>query len=280
MRWLTLSLVLSAGCSKKVVLPDAPSDLPVEASGVTRRHLMVSPESTALGRFASTDAAPLDETDTRQTVCSAHFSVAEEPLDADPLRGLYSATPGAAAKWDIHDPGASSILVWRNPTAATRRVARITDPGALEACCTANPADCDPWFVGATHVGAGTLAWRTSAQGWLFGDTQETPGQFGFELSANPYATPDCGTWQRSVPRAAKGAYFLGISNATFTEKNARRDATKRASAEASNYLRGKGRSDAVLDGVREERWCIDTFPGAGGTQYLAHVLLFMPVPE
>ena len=275
-----LSGLLSGGCAKKIVLPEVPTDLPLDASGVARRHLLVSAESAPLGRFAGSETAPLDETKTRKTACTSYFSEFDESLDNDVLRGLYSATPDAASRWDIHAPGSEIVTVWRAPAASKLRRAGISDPSALEACCSANPEACDPWFVSAIHIGAGTLAWQTSAEGWLFGRTTEAPGQFAFELAANPYATDGCGTWQRSVPAATSGSYFLGVSNATFTEDNARRDAVLRATEQASTHLREQGHSDVALEALREERWCIDTFPGAGGTQHLAHVLLYLPTPD
>lgn len=282
MHWqlLATSALLTIGCAKRIELPTVPPDLPLDAAGVARRHLLVSPSSTVLGRFASRDTSPLDETSTRQTACGAFFDTAEITLDDDPLRGLYTATPGAAARWDIHSPGSAQITVWREPAARSARIAGISDPEGLAQCCAAEPAACDEWFVSLSHVGAGTLAWQTSADGWLFGTTTEEPAPFAFELSANPYATDGCGAWQRSVPRAIGGAFFLGVSNATFTEENARRDAITRATQQASELVRSSGRSDVVLDSLREERWCIDTFPGAGGTQHLAHVLLYLPLSE
>jgi hypothetical protein len=157
----------------------------------------------------------------------------------------------------------------------------IGDPGALAACCETEPDSCTGWFVSEVWVGTGRLhhaaADDDGALTWAPGATLHESA-WAFALGSNPYATGDCGSWQIALPTAAHGLYALGVSNATFSERTARADAEARLREDMLGRVRGRGLTDSLVDQMREERWCVDAFPGAGGEQWIAQVLGYVPV--
>ncbi len=212
-----------------------------------------------------------------RTVCSEHLLVRPTPATA-PKGGWVYASPEANARRG-GGGGEGDHLAWVDVVPAAGLEAVIGDPSALAACCATQADACTGWFVDRVFVGSGTFHHPTGGANWAAG-TSFTGVPYAFSMGSNPYATPDCGAWQLELPRAADGIYALGVSNATFAERTATADATARLRESAIAGLRAAGASDALVEQMREERWCIDAFPGAGGEQFIAQVLAYIPLPK
>jgi hypothetical protein len=261
---LLLSLV---ACARPAPPGVVPADAAVAGARYQNAHLG-GPGRAALGRFVDPEAWPLDASMAEETACSRHFTVRRQDDAPSGGAGVFSG-PGP------EQPEVRYVVYEPEPAL----VAAIKAPDALRACCEEQPQACTAAFVGELVEGGGR-SYRPEGDPVRWVAAGRVSGSFGFRLVGNPYVGEDCGLWRQHPPVAASGRYVLGVSNATFTEDNARADARSRVELDARAWLREQGRGEAAVQRLREERWCIESFPGAGGTQYLATVLAWLPPPE
>lgn len=270
--------VLVVGCGPKAVPIAYPTDLQPVAMAQSDAFLLYQPGADPVGAFASGDPAPgVDERGPGRTSCSAFLSLADSAPTLPP-HGLVHAGADAAVRAGRPSPKGTSV-VWAELSALPGRRASIGDPNGLATCCLTTPEACTGWYVSETWVGTGRLhhpeQGEDGAIAWTAGATiHQSP--WAFRLSSNPYATPDCGSWQLELPVAQRGVFALGVSNATFSERTARADAVARLREGMLLQLRQRGLSDGLVDQMREERWCVEAFPGAGGEQWIAQVLAYV----
>ena len=242
-------------------------------------HLLYQPGAESIGSFSASEPGPAaDERGLGRTACSEFLAVTPSEPSVPP-RGLVNAGPEAAVRAGRASAD-GAVTVWGDVVPQAGRKAAIADPNGLSACCQAHPDGCSGWYVSETWSGTGQMHHPTVAEGgmaWATGATlHESP--WAFALSSNPYVSPGCGPWQLELPVASGGVYALGVSNATFSERTATTDAVARMRESMIVQLRQRGLSDGLVEQLREERWCVETFPGAGGDQFIAQVLAYVPV--
>jgi hypothetical protein len=269
--WLGVGLV---ACARSAPLDVVPQDAAVSGARYQNAHLLRGAGRAALGRFIDPDAWPIDETMALQTACSQHFEVVRQDEAAGAASGVFSGPPELGPRFGLPADAPAVVFVDHRPDA--NLMAAIKAPDALRACCEAQPDACTAAFVGELVEGSGR-SYRPQGDPVQWFAAGRVSGAFGFRLVGNPYVGDDCGLWRQHPPTATAGRYVLGVSNATFTEDNARADARSRVDRDARAWLREQGQGEAAVQRLREERWCVESFPGAGGTQYVATVLTWLP---
>ncbi len=272
-----LMLLALAACAGKPLPPGkAPTSQPIDGVEYLNAWALgtTSPKD-ALGRFVEEGQA-LDGESGRRTACSEWFDVQELDLPSRPPV-LMGATP-ATADW-LGGPDDGDATFWLDFAPRSRTGAVVRDPHGLAECCSANPDSCGPSYVSEILSGAGKayrLDRTDGAPAWY--KAKALDGPYLLRVTGNPYAGPECGSWRDNPPRAATGTFLLGVSTATRSEENARADATRKAKDAARGWLKQAALGDSLLARMTEERWCVESFQGQGGsTEWIAQVLAYLP---
>lgn len=293
--------------------------------------------SPYIGRFlpAGITTDQIDENAAAQTRCSKFISYKELKAGGT-FDEVINASTGVAASLGVAAVGSISASAGskagvRVTYKLTKKMrAEIKDPDGLDRCCKAAKDQCSDLMVGEFLAGTGEVYQFAGSEAGVKAAGQQglNSGDFDFKsgiawkrastfdgvyfafrtqaarLGGQSKTRPDDCSWANNVPTSLDGTYFVGMSQPTMSEAQARDYATRNGRAAVVRYLgefiqtstnstssavqgflKDEAKVSTVAKGlarkVKAEKYCpAERQETPDGLMYIAKVLMFFPKSE
>lgn len=297
--------------------------------------------SPYLGRFLPNELEParIDETQAVQTRCSK-FIKFEEVRAGGKFDEYYNSSTAAGASVSVPGVAGGSIGAGEQSTVRVRYDlkkklrASVEDQEGFDKCCTADPGQCPDFIIGEFFYGTGEVfqavgsstdfsaegvyaaaaaevefkdevAWKRSStfEDLYFAFRKQRMRTGGMVAGGAGNDPNDC-SWAYNVPTSLDGNYFVGVSDPSASEGQARDLAMRNARRQVVQFLGEfitssmKTRSSAVegiledekvvsavaeglVSKVKDQRWCApEQTESPRGQMVSVKVLAFFPAAE
>lgn len=339
--WLATAASLSACGPSQINRETLPDDSQVRIDAPKKsvyvRASFDDDPSTFLGRFLPADIATdqIDENAAAQTRCSK-FITYKELKAAGSFDEVINASTGVAASLGVAAVGnisasAGSKAGVRVTYQLTKKMrAEIQDPDGLDRCCKAAKDQCSDLMIGEFLAGTGEVYQFAGSESGVkaAGRQALNTGDFDFKsgiawkraskfdgvyfafrtqaarLGGMTKTRPDDCSWANAVPTSLDGTYFVGMSQPTMSEAQARdyaerngrasvvrylgefiQTSTGSTSSAVEGFLKDESKVSTVANGlarkVKAEKFCpAERQETPDGMMYVARVLMFFPKAE